>query len=56
LPVRSVKRSLPRRECARSDAGERRSRAPPIRVKAMEGVESLDRSPEEPPGVEGAER
>ena len=55
MPVRSVKRSLPRRECARS-AGRRRSRAPPIRVKAMEGVESLDYSPEEPPGVEGAER
>ena len=28
----------------------------PVTAKAMEGVESLDRSPEEPPGVWGSER
>lgn len=36
--------------------GKRRSRAQSFRAKAMEGVKSLECSPEEPPGVEGAER
>jgi hypothetical protein len=36
--------------------GVRRSRAAAFTAKAMEGVESLDCSPEEPPGVWGVER
>jgi hypothetical protein len=36
--------------------GDRKSRAESVTVKAMEGVKSLDRSPEELPGVEGVER
>jgi len=36
--------------------GDRESRAAPITAKAMEGVKSLERSPEELPGVRGAER
>jgi hypothetical protein len=36
--------------------GVRRSRAAVFTAKAMEGVESLDCSPEEPPGVWGVER
>ena len=35
---------------------ERESRAASLTAKATEGVESLDRSPEELPGVGGAER
>ncbi len=54
--VRSVKRSLPRRQPACLRVGKRRSRARVVRVKAMEGVESLECSPEEPPGVWGSER
>jgi hypothetical protein len=34
----------------------RESRAPSVRAKAMEGVKSLECSPEELPGVEGVER
>jgi len=49
-------RSLPRRERARRLVGERESRAPSRWAKAMEGVKSLERSPEELPGVEGVER
>lgn len=37
-------------------AGKRRSRAQSLRAKAMEGVKHLECSPEEPPGVGGAER
>ena len=36
--------------------GERKSRAESVTVKAMEGVKILECSPEELPGVEGAER
>jgi hypothetical protein len=36
--------------------GTRESRAPSFRAKATEGVEILERSPEELPGVEGVER
>jgi hypothetical protein len=51
-----MKRSLPRCWCARRRVGERESRARSLRAKAMEGVKSLERSPEELPGVEGVER
>ncbi len=51
-----MKRSLPRRECARLRVGKRESRAPSLRVKATEGVKILRCSPEELPGVEGVER
>lgn len=53
--VRSITRNLPRRECARV-SGIRESRAPSLRVKAMEAVKSLERSRQGLPGVEGAER
>ncbi|MCA1709979.1 MAG: hypothetical protein LC808_44525, partial [Actinobacteria bacterium] len=53
--VRSVKRSLPRRECAR-ESGIRESRAPSLRAKAMEAVKTLEHSRDELPGVEGSER
>jgi hypothetical protein len=36
--------------------GERKSRAESVTAKAMEGVKSLECSPEELPGVEGVER
>ena len=36
--------------------GDGRSRAASLTAKAMEGVKSLECSPEEPPGVWGAER
>jgi hypothetical protein len=37
-------------------SGIRESRAPSLRVKAMEAVKNLERSREELPGVEGVER
>src|SRR4051812_7463125 len=36
--------------------GKRKSRAESVTAKAMEGVKSLERSPDELPGVEGVER
>ena len=36
--------------------GKRKSRAESVTAKAMEGVKSLDRDPDELPGVEGVER
>ena len=50
-----MKRSLPRRECAR-ESGIRESRAPSLRAKAREAVQNLECSREELPGVEGVER
>ena len=50
-----MKRSLPRRERAR-ESGKWESRAPSLRVKAMEAVKSLVGSREGLPGVWGAER
>ena len=55
MTVRSIKRSLPRRDRARR-SGIRESRAPSLRVKAMEAVKNLERSREGLPGVEGVER
>jgi hypothetical protein len=54
--VRSIKRSLPRRQPPCLRVGQRGSRARVVRVKAMEGAKSLECSPEEPPGVWGSER
>jgi len=50
-----MKRSLPRRECAR-ESGIRESRAPSLRAKAMETVKSLESSRQGLPGVGGVER
>ena len=53
--VRSIKRSLPRREDPR-ESGVRESRARSVRVKAMEAVKTLEGSREGLLGVRGAER
>jgi hypothetical protein len=53
--VRSIKRSLPRRENPR-ESGTRESRARSVRAKAMEAVKILEGSREGLPGVRGAER
>ena len=50
-----MKRSLPRRERAR-ESGKWESRAPSLRVKAMEAVKSLESSRQGLPGVGGVER
>jgi hypothetical protein len=54
-PVRSMKRSLPRRKYF-PRKGPTGSRAWCPEAKAMEGVKNLESSPEEPCGVGGVER
>lgn len=53
--VRSMKRSLPRREDSR-ESGARECRARSVGAKAMEAVKILEGSREGLPGVRGAER
>ena len=51
--VRSIKRSLPRREDLCREAGERESRARSVRVKAMEAVKTLEEQPRGTPRRKG---